>query len=176
MTSATLTDFDSGRVSLRLRSLSHVSHPGSPSDSPMSLSPAAVTRSPSLACSPPTNTPECEQDSKLASPSETGIPLQFHPPDFLKLHHFRSPILWPSAPPNSPDNWRIPGDTMNGASEDVSTKLGERLAALHVARPVKGGFSDAEVKILKEEIPKAPGKCCGRGSEGCYSDKSCSER
>jgi hypothetical protein len=46
---------------------------------------------------------------------------------------------------------------MSHVEEDVHTSLGERLAALKLARPQIETVSSAEVKILKEEIPKAPG-------------------
>jgi hypothetical protein len=47
---------------------------------------------------------------------------------------------------------------MNQADEDVPSSLGERLAALNIARPDKEKFTNTEVKILKAETPKAPGK------------------
>jgi hypothetical protein len=125
MASTTLTDssLDTDPVKARLLSLSHVSHPGSPIDSPNAASPhipatpvntsataspapEPATVSPTL-LSPPANTPENGLDSGIASPSENTARLHFHPPDFLKTHHFYSPILSPTAPPNSPDDWRI---------------------------------------------------------------------
>ena len=138
MASSTLTDLETGLVKARLRSLSHVSHPASPIDSPLAASPhvpatpvnTSATASPALntataspsQLSPPANTPENGLDSGLATPSENTARLHFHPPDFLKTHHFYSPITWPTAPPNSPENWRIAAsmDASMDATLDMS--------------------------------------------------------
>lgn len=46
---------------------------------------------------------------------------------------------------------------MGDAAESSMGPLGGRMAALDLARENNSGFTNDEVKILKEEIPKAPG-------------------
>jgi hypothetical protein len=45
-----------------------------------------------------------------------------------------------------------------GSIDEVHTILGERLAALTLATSKKDGISTTEMKILKEDVPKAPGE------------------
>ncbi|KAF2746376.1 hypothetical protein M011DRAFT_93998 [Sporormia fimetaria CBS 119925] len=174
MTSTVYTDVERALTNPRLRSLSQAgSHYASPTYSPLATSPQIPatpinspailglfhhpgTRSPSIA-SPPANTPVSELDSGVNSPLARSTRADLHPPDFLKLHHFHSPILAPTAPPNTPDGFKLVSEAMEMAKE-VSATVAERMTALDAARPNREGFSDAEMKILMEETPKAPGE------------------
>lgn len=136
--STLLADLETGLVKARLRSLSLVSHPNSPIESPPVASPyipatpvnTSATGSPAppssaaspFVLSPPANTPVDGLDSGQSTPTQRTAPIQLHPPDFIKIHHFHSPILWPTAPPNSPDTLRLTGsmDANMTATDETS--------------------------------------------------------
>ncbi|KAF2659772.1 hypothetical protein K491DRAFT_135021 [Lophiostoma macrostomum CBS 122681] len=130
--------------------------PATPTNTPACHSPDEVTSSPPTAL-PPTNSPASNVGNEFISPTDEDTAIQFHPPDFLKLHHFHSPLLWPTAPPNSPEAFPTIGDVM-GSIDEVNSCLGERLAALTLATSKNAGLSTTEMKILKEDVPKAPGE------------------
>jgi hypothetical protein len=151
----------------RLCCLSHTPHPSFPNDgSPLASPrlPATPSNTPTTTTSSsptrqllcvPTTTPTNRRDSGFAGASGSEAMIEAHLPDLSKLHPSQSPIIWPSAPPNSPEIFALAGEAMN---EPDHTLLGERLAALTLATSKKAGFSSEEMKILAEDVPKAPGE------------------
>jgi hypothetical protein len=105
------------------------------------------------------NTPHSNVDSGVSSPNETKFASK-HLPVALEAHHFPSPLLAPSVPPNSPKCFLFNMSTaekMTDIPEDMFARLGERLAALSLAASKKDGFTTEQAKVLKEAVLKAPG-------------------
>jgi hypothetical protein len=105
------------------------------------------------------NTPHSNVDSGISSPSETKFASK-HLPVALEAHHFPSPLLAPSVPPNSPECFLFNMSTAEKVTDipdDMFASLEERLAALSIATSKKDGFTIQEVEVLKETVPKAPG-------------------
>lgn len=147
--------------------LANINLSGSTASNPFSLLSNisfSASSSPLSAGSPstlqvPMNTPHSDVDGGISSPIETKS-ANIQLPVVLEAHHFPSPLLTPSVPPNSPECVPINMSMIErttGMSEDMTASLGERLAGLSIVAAKKDGFTDEEVRVLKEVVPKAPG-------------------
>ncbi|KAF2015145.1 SET domain-containing protein [Aaosphaeria arxii CBS 175.79] len=125
--------------------------PATPVNSPDVVTPAiSAYPSPMIPAAPTASPTHLD-----IGPGEMSSLREVIAPDFIKLHHFHSPMLWPVVPPNSPETFAIGGD-MAVDVPDMNYVLGDRLAALGIATSKKSGFSNEEMRILKADIPEAP--------------------
>ncbi|KAF2175235.1 hypothetical protein K469DRAFT_76965 [Zopfia rhizophila CBS 207.26] len=110
---------------------------------------------------PPMNTPASSVDSGVGSPQDGGVSLGAHPPVLLEAHHFESPMLSPTVPPNSPESWPFQvatdEDAKSGFHDDHQTSLGERLAALGLSAGSKVESPKDEVKEPEDTVARALG-------------------